>query len=77
MPKTDLTVKLIGEDGNALAIMGRVYSTLKKAGYKDLASQYFDDVGEFIIPEPRKGEIETPVHFISGDLHAIVMPMIT
>ena len=43
MPKTDLTVKLIGEDGNALAIMGRVYSTLKKAGYKDLASQYFDE----------------------------------
>ena len=38
---------------------------------------HFDDVGEFIIPEPRKGEIETPVHFVSGDLHAIVMPMRT
>ena len=37
----------------------------------------FDDVGTFIIPEPRKGEIETPVHFVSGDLHAIVMPMRT
>ena len=37
----------------------------------------FDDVGTFIIPEPYKGEIETPVHFVSGDLHAIVMPMKT
>ena len=38
---------------------------------------YFDDVGTFIIPEPYKGEIEKPVHFVSGDLHAIVMPMRT
>ena len=37
----------------------------------------FDDVGTFIIPEPRKGEIEDAIHFVSGDLHAVVMPMRT
>ena len=41
------------------------------------ACNCFDDVGTFIIPEPRKGEIEGPVHFVSGELHAIVMPMST
>ena len=43
MPKTELTVKLIGKDGNAFAIMGAVSKALKKAGYRDLASQYFDE----------------------------------
>jgi len=38
---------------------------------------YFDYAGTFIIPEPRKGEIETPVRFVSGDLQAIVMPLKT
>ena len=38
---------------------------------------YFDNIGTFIIPEPRKGEIETPVRFVSGDLQAIVMPLKT
>ena len=37
----------------------------------------FDDVGTFIIPEPRKGEIEDAIHFVSDDLHAAVMPMRT
>jgi len=37
----------------------------------------FDDIGTFIIPEPRKGEIEDAVHFVLDDLHAIVMPMKT
>ena len=32
MPKYDITVELIGHDGNAFAIMGRVRSALKKAG---------------------------------------------
>ena len=43
MPKTELTVKLIGKDGNAFAIMGVVSKALKKAGYHDLASQYLAD----------------------------------
>ena len=33
--KTKPTVKLIGEDGNAYAIMGRVRSALRKAGYSE------------------------------------------
>ena len=37
----------------------------------------FDGVGTFIIPEPRKGEIENPVHFVLDDLHAVIMPMRT
>ena len=46
MPKTNLTVKLIGEDGNAFAIMGAVSKALKRAGYFDLASQYFKEATE-------------------------------
>ena len=40
MPKTDVTVKLIGEDGNAFAIMGKVIRELKKAGHGDLVEEY-------------------------------------
>jgi len=32
--------KLLGEDGNAFLVIGKVSSTLKKAGYKDLVEQY-------------------------------------
>lgn len=32
MPKYNITVELVGHDGNAFAIMGRVRSALKKAG---------------------------------------------
>ncbi len=40
MAKTDVVVKLVGTDGNAFAIMGKVSSALKKAGHGDLASAY-------------------------------------
>ena len=40
MPKTDVTVQLIGEDGNAFAIMGQVSRALKKAGHRDLVDEY-------------------------------------
>ena len=40
MPITDVTVKLVGEDGNAFYIMGKVIKELKKAGYDNLAKQY-------------------------------------
>jgi len=43
MPKTNLTVKLIGKDGNAFAIMGAVRGALEKNGYHDLASQYIEE----------------------------------
>lgn len=39
--KTDVEVTLVGEDGNAFAIMGKVSSALKRAGYdKDFIEQY-------------------------------------
>lgn len=39
--KTDVEVTLVGENGNAFAIMGKVSSALKRAGYdKDFIEQY-------------------------------------
>lgn len=35
-----LRVKLVGEDGNAFAIIGRVSNALKRHGRKDEASAY-------------------------------------
>ena len=32
MPKTNVTVKLVGEDGNAFAIMGAVTKAMRRAG---------------------------------------------
>jgi hypothetical protein len=43
MPKTDVRVKLVGEDGNAFAIMGRVSKALKRAGHADLAEKYLQE----------------------------------
>jgi hypothetical protein len=43
MTKTDVRVKLIGEDGNAFAILDLVKKSLKKAGYQELADEYFEE----------------------------------
>jgi hypothetical protein len=43
MPKTDVRVKLVGEDGNAFAIMGAVRGALERGGYRELASQYIEE----------------------------------
>lgn len=40
MPKTNLTVKLVGEDGNAFAIMGKVIKALRRGGHADLIEEY-------------------------------------
>lgn len=40
MAKTNVSVRLIGEDGNAFAIMGRVSKALKRGGHADLASEF-------------------------------------
>ena len=40
MPKTQIKVKLVGEDGNAFNVLGKTINALKKAGYEDLARQY-------------------------------------
>lgn len=37
---TDVTVKLIGESGNAFAILGKVQKALIRAGHTELAKQY-------------------------------------
>ncbi len=37
MPKTQIKVKLVGEDGNAFNVLGKTIKALKKAGYEDLA----------------------------------------
>ena len=43
-PVTKPTVKLVGEDGNAFAIMGRVRDKLKRAGAdKEYLDQYVND----------------------------------
>ena len=43
MPKTEVTVKLVGKDGNAFAIMGAVRGALERNGHQDLASQYIEE----------------------------------
>ena len=40
MPKTDLKVKLVGTDGNAFALMGRVTAALRKGGYGNLVEEF-------------------------------------
>lgn len=42
-PITDVTVKLIGEDGNAFNILGKVKNALKQAGYdKAFIDEYLE-----------------------------------
>ena len=43
MAKTDVTVKLIGNDGNAFYILGTVSKALKRAGHADLAEEYMKE----------------------------------
>ena len=43
-PKEKPKVKLVGEDGNAFAIMGRVTKALKRAGAdEEYVTQYIDE----------------------------------
>ena len=43
-PITDVTVQLIGEDGNAFAILGKVRREMKKAGVaQEVIDQYQED----------------------------------
>lgn len=43
MAKTNVTVNLVGQDGNAFVIMGLVIKALKQAGHADLVKQYQDE----------------------------------
>ena len=40
MAKTKVQVNLVGEDGNAFAILGRVRKALWEGDYKDLIEQF-------------------------------------
>jgi hypothetical protein len=40
LPNPKPKCKLIGEDGNAFAVIGRVIKVLQRAGYKHLINQY-------------------------------------
>ena len=40
MPKTNIQVKLLGENGNSFAILGRVNNALKRNGHEDLAKEF-------------------------------------
>jgi hypothetical protein len=43
MTKTNIRLKLVGEDGNAFAIMGRATRALKKAGKDNLVDKYINE----------------------------------
>jgi hypothetical protein len=40
MPKTELKVKLVGTDGNAFALMGKVRQALRRGGHDDLVAEF-------------------------------------
>jgi len=44
MPKTNVTVKLVGEDGNVFNIIGKVIRELNLAGFTDEAKQFQEEV---------------------------------
>lgn len=39
----NVTVELVGQDGNAFAILGRVSAALRKAGHGDSVSEYMNE----------------------------------
>jgi hypothetical protein len=43
MPKTDVRVKLAGEDGNAFAILERVSEALKRGGYPEMVEPFMKE----------------------------------
>jgi len=43
MAITDVRVRLVGEDGNAFAIMGRVSKALRRAGLVDIADEFMTE----------------------------------
>jgi len=38
-PKTDIRVRLVGEDGNIFAILGRVRQALRRGGHPELVPE--------------------------------------
>lgn len=44
IPKTNLSVRLIGKDGNAFIIIGSVCRVLREGGFPELAEAYKEEV---------------------------------
>ncbi len=46
----DVYVELVGQDGNAFAILGRVSDALKRAGHADAVRPYMDEAmsGDYV-----------------------------
>lgn len=45
-PKTDVVVRLSGENGNTVNLAGIVSNELKRNGYRDLGKEVFERLGE-------------------------------
>jgi len=43
MPKTNIKLKLVGTDGNAFALMGKVKQALVKGGHPELVSEFMKE----------------------------------
>ena len=43
MTKTNVKVKLVGTDGNAFSILGKVSKALKAGGHPDLAKEFMKE----------------------------------
>lgn len=43
MPKTNVKVELIGQDGNAFSILGIVRNALIKNNYRELATEFMEE----------------------------------
>jgi len=43
MPITNVEVDLVGTDGNAFIILGKVTKALKQAGHEDLVDQFMEE----------------------------------
>jgi len=44
MPKLNLTVKLVGEDGNVFNLMAIITREMKKHGYQNEVKEFIDEV---------------------------------
>lgn len=42
-PKTEVEVELVGSDGNAFALIGKVSKALKRGGHRDLVDEFQKD----------------------------------
>jgi hypothetical protein len=43
MPLTDAVVELVGSDGNALAVLGRVRRAILRSNHPELANQFIEE----------------------------------